>query len=1211
MKKRFGIWLLCMLLFWNQTGISTVLAQETELQQTEITAEQTENLTAETELPETESPAAVLESETAEATETEVKETEALTESVEENGSVEGTSEPETKQTESGSEQQDSSEEEITETETKGTEAQEGNVSDETESEENKESEETEETEETESESETETEALQKAWLQEITFIDRKDSSEAETKIFHMEPLFTPEFTEYVVDVPDTAEGLYVYGTAFEGTEGEEKTELSYVSVKDPEKTEACELSEKKEEALLLTDCIKQGLSGTEITVKDKRGEETYHFRIRRVPTVRLIRAVCGEKSWELLESEEAAGRSYVLKLPEEMKDQELELYPEIFQAEGETIKCRLRYEEEVLDQGDAIKVSYDGTEKEIQFSVESDEGKTVSCRVLLQPEESEKKPLIQEIGICKTNTGRGGELPMTREADLDKTLGGIVYSVEYSNIANSKSFYLKAIPTEGKEVSMELSASDLSGNYHDRPVIPSTTEKNYYATVDGNIFSSGAEGAKRAVYTLTVRDGEEEEVYKILIKRKLQLKTLTVTKDGNSLLNEKFRRDHYEYTADVQEGVDSLVLNCGLYDGQVLLTVNGETIEPSQDVELPLEEGTSVFQILLVQEENYADPSYQGMTYESEGSYAITLVRKQNTGVVFRLLPEDANLSLYDATGKRVNEATEGSRTFENLSAGDVYTYTITKYGYQGVKESFTAGSCAEISVELKVADKKYEELDNNEWWNYRNNEENNGITAVSTPIKASATTEKWAVKIGNSWDEACTPPVILGGAIYVGCNKYIYKISKETGEILAVSDEMVGSMVFALNPLTYAEGMIFAQVGDGQIQAFNARTLKSLWISEKLGGQTLSPITYKNGYIYTGSWNSEEKAGDYFCMSVTDEDPDNPKEIKYCTWKYSHRGGYYWAGAYATDRYVVFGSDDGSKEANYTNTSILYSVNSLTGEKISSIEHLKGDIRTSVVYDNGYIYFATKGGMLYRVVMNEDGTFGEIVSYDLGGMATASPVIYKGRVYVGVCGTGGQFNADGGHHFAVLKDTAAGLQLAYTVPIKGYPQAAALLSTAYEQEDYDGDGKPDGRVYLYFTYNAYPGGIYYLSDEPGQTEAKAGLLFEPDKEKQEYCISTICTDKEGNLYYKNDSGYLMAVSENSAYLDGMTATADKGKVKWTPVFSGGKSSYSLMVAEGVKKVVFQLDIPEGRFVEANGTACTGEYTFLLLCLFNLRIHL
>ncbi len=119
---------------------------------------------------------------------------------------------------------------------------------------------------------------------------------------------------------------------------------------------------------------------------------------------------------------------------------------------------------------------------------------------------------------------------------------------------------------------------------------------------------------------------------------------------------------------------------------------------------------------------------------------------------------------------------------------------------------------------------------------------------------------------------------------------------------------------------------------------------------------------------------------------------------EIKYCTLKYSHKGGFYWAGAYASGDYLVFGSDDGSAEGNYTNTSILYSVSTSTGVMLDKLTGLKGDIRTSVAYNNGYVYFATKGGYLYRVKMNQDGTFGQVLGYNLGGMATATPVIYKG---------------------------------------------------------------------------------------------------------------------------------------------------------------------------------------------------------------------
>lgn len=96
-------------------------------------------------------------------------------------------------------------------------------------------------------------------------------------------------------------------------------------------------------------------------------------------------------------------------------------------------------------------------------------------------------------------------------------------------------------------------------------------------------------------------------------------------------------------------------------------------------------------------------------------------------------------------------------------------------------------------------------------------------------------------------------------------------------------------------------------------------------------------------------------------------------------------HKGGFYWAGAYATDKYVVFGSDDGTGESN-AESAVLYSVNPLNGAVISKITGLKGDIRSSITYQDGYVYFTTKGGMLYRVAIDENGTLGEVRSFDMG---------------------------------------------------------------------------------------------------------------------------------------------------------------------------------------------------------------------------------
>ncbi len=66
----------------------------------------------------------------------------------------------------------------------------------------------------------------------------------------------------------------------------------------------------------------------------------------------------------------------------------------------------------------------------------------------------------------------------------------------------------------------------------------------------------------------------------------------------------------------------------------------------------------------------------------------------------------------------------------------------------------------------------------------------------------------------------------------------------------------QLKGSAGFSTNSIVYAEGMVFAQLDNGRNTGVRADTLESLWVTESIGDQTISPITYYNGYIYTGMW-------------------------------------------------------------------------------------------------------------------------------------------------------------------------------------------------------------------------------------------------------------------------------------------------------------------------------------------------------------------
>ena len=512
-------------------------------------------------------------------------------------------------------------------------------------------------------------------------------------------------------------------------------------------------------------------------------------------------------------------------------------------------------------------------------------------------------------------------------------------------------------------------------------------------------------------------------------------------------------------------------------------------------------------------------------------------------------------------------------------------------------------------------------------EWYNFRNNQENNGYTNRATPQDAETTGLKWAQKYEESSGRVKTtptPPLILDGALYVGLKNKVYKLDKETGGVLAESEEMVSNVGYAMNPILYADGKLFVQVGNGVIQALDYETLKCVWSTEEIGGQTVSPISYTEvsgkGYVYMGVWNNSKKDGALLCVS-TDDEGVNADKIKKATWRFIPSGnsetlkntvytdtkltfdediqeavaegtagarGFYWAGVYACENFIAIGSDDGANDyGDPAKSACFYTLDPESGEIIDKISGIEGDIRTTVVYDEGFLYFCTKGGQVYKVAVDDEGKLGEPVTLDLGGEITASPVVYNGRLYVGVRGEGGQFDPDAGHAFAVV-DTQS-MQKLYDLPIDGYPQASALLSTAYENEDFDGDGRADGRVYIYFTYNAKPGGIYYTYDAAAQAGAatESGVLFMPPEDMQEYCTSTLCADRDGVLYYKNDSGYLMAVEQKEAYATNMEV---EDALSWSSDFHPGLAEYEIVMQAGSESTTLTLTVPEGMSAAVDG---------------------
>lgn len=666
---------------------------------------------------------------------------------------------------------------------------------------------------------------------------------------------------------------------------------------------------------------------------------------------------------------------------------------------------------------------------------------------------------------------------------------------------SNQLRFKLK-LPTGAKAT---LHYTDLSGN----PATKDATNSSNGAWI--NCLKPGKNTVK-VVITPPAGSTVGEKTYTINVNCQPSLTALALSANGNeSYLNPAFKNSVYDYSADISAAIETVLVIATPKDASCTVTYNGQT-DSNVDIK-----DTDTIVVRVEKDGIYSE-------------YTIKLNKKTAYTVKFETYPANAIVRLQDPKKAILSPNADG--VYENLLPDTDYTWVVTCKGY--VTKTGTLNTPAQLtngvlSVILSAAPASNLPDYSGEWPTFRNSKNNNALTNTVTPDSAATAELKWVKKYGTGWSASTSIPIIVNNNVYFIMGSKIIRADKATGDVLR-EGTLKGSAGFSTNSLVYAEGMVFAQVGNGVIQAFNADTLESLWVTEAIGGQTISPITYYNGYIYTGMWRGETNMQNFACFSVTDEDPANGFETKYATWLMPHMGGYYWVGAYVNDVCAVFGSDDGTSGSD-SPTAVLYSVNPVTGSIIDTINNVTGDIRCCIVYDSGRVYFTTKGGYLYSVGLNSNGTFdhASIKSIQIGSMSTSTPVIHKGRLYVGCSGKGYDWDGDSGSGIAVVDVSGGKLEMIYKASTPGYPQAGPLVSTAFEAAT--------GKVYVYTTYNKNPGGIYIIEDSAGQTEPSAnnGDLYVPEKAYQQYCISTICADSEGTLYYKNDSGALIAVKSKA----------------------------------------------------------------------------
>lgn len=463
-------------------------------------------------------------------------------------------------------------------------------------------------------------------------------------------------------------------------------------------------------------------------------------------------------------------------------------------------------------------------------------------------------------------------------------------------------------------------------------------------------------------------------------------------------------------------------------------------------------------------------------------------------------------------------------------------------------------------------------------DWSNFRNSDVNMGFTNAKTPTTVENTNLRWAKKLGTGWSAAPSVQLIVDNALIVMSGTTLYKLDLKNGDILA-QGTMSAAPNWGYTPPTYANGLIFCPLGGGTVEAFDAKTLTSVWkYQDELGGQSLTPITYADGYIYTGFWNSEKNDANYVCIDVSNGERK---------WKLTHTGGFYWAGSVVVGDAVIFGSDDGASGS--TGDSHLYSVNRLTGEILSDITMTGlGDQRSSMAYsaEKGRVYFTTKSGYLASAAVDAaTGKLSDLKSVQQASQATSTPVVYGDYVYF-TCGSGVISGSNGAGAFVVAN--ADTLEQYYSVGMLGYPQCSPLCSTAYLEET--------GKLYFYCTYNGTPGGITLITVDPTKNTADGAKLTEiyDAKGYEQFCITSPICGPDGTIYYKNDSCYVMAVERNDAWLTGLTGSIGKQ----TGTFSSAGTKIEWVVPVGTSSVVFTPTGVEGSTITVNGGSADTAVT-------------
>ena len=390
-----------------------------------------------------------------------------------------------------------------------------------------------------------------------------------------------------------------------------------------------------------------------------------------------------------------------------------------------------------------------------------------------------------------------------------------------------------------------------------------------------------------------------------------------------------------------------------------------------------------------------------------------------------------------------------------------------------------------------------------------------------MSSPVTAPTPTEgaelSWSVdyhKYSSATYPSASEPVIAGSYIYLAVDKTLVMFDKATGAEVRTAP-MAASISYTCRPV-YTRGLVIVPLGNGRVQAFSAESLTCVWVTDPVSDLTQSSCTIAldGDYIIVETVDIATDpvtwASTYSNGTVTRINIDTGA----ISWRHVNAGeGYYWSGAAVTDEYIIVSTSAGTVEVLSKRDGSV--VSSASVGAIVNAECL-------VSSDGSRVYVFSTDGTMHVLALGEDGSLGAPERVDVGLTGCAGGVTVDGdTVYVGG-------SVQGASALAIIDLVARTAQLvteADGAPLpEGGVKGAPLVS------------KQDDGTYVYFTVNyaettdyvhyTAGGGVYRYK----LGDASAELIWDA-KGYEGFCDSPVICDSEGNLYYINDSGHLMAL--------------------------------------------------------------------------------